>query len=340
MSYNILPKNNNDIIIEPCVTSSRCTIFKSSSFLNLYLTKQAELERIINMIGLEQANKVVNTINIPDYICNNLNQSIVNTKSHIFFDLIEISTNLNLIDLIKNSDNCLHVSNNCSETIKFVNYCDKENIHNNECTNFDYLDTLSNVKFEFCFIEITSDNVENPQNYLIQIVKSLFLIINCLKKGSLLILKIDYLFYKPVIDLLYILSCIFEKTYITKPSTSNILSFEKYVVCKNLISTDLKTSFYDTNFMQKLNDPISHLISLINEPVPCYFINKITEIDVMLGQIVLESMHDFVNIIHNNKNDKIETVKKNNVQKANVWCNKYKPQGLPLNDRKNIFLNT
>lgn len=142
-------------------------------------------------------------------------------------------------------------------------------------------------------------------------------------------------------DLLYILSCTFEKTYIIKPSTSNVLSFEKYVICKNLIRSDIDMSFCNDEFIEKLNTQNINLTSLTPEDIPCYFINKITEIDVMLGQIVLESIQEIVDVAHNNNQyDKIENLKKNNVQKANVWCNKYKIQGNLFLERKNVFLTT
>ena len=341
MSYNILPKNNNNIVINPCITLEQHTIFKSVSFFNLYLTKQKELEDIIETIGVEQFNKLIYIININEFICNHLIQSTTmnNNHSNIFFDLIEIATNLNLIDIIKTSTNCLHVTANSADSIKFFKHCDKDNRIKYECKELDEIGTLTGSKLDYCFIEIGSTNVMNPSAYIIKIVKSLVFIINCLKKGALLVLKIDYLFYKPVIELLYILSCLFEKTYIIKPSTSNVLSFEKYIVCKNFISEDGSSAFYNDDFVNKMNADNAHLTSLTNEDIPCYFVNKITEIDVMLGQMLLESIQEIINISHsNNKNDKIETLKKNNVQKANVWGNKYKIHGNIFFERKNVFL--
>jgi hypothetical protein len=342
MSYNILPKNNNNIVIDPCITLEQCAIFKSVSFFNLYLTKQKELEDIIETIGVEQFNKLIYIININEFICNHLIQPTCNnTHSNIFFDLIEIATNLNLIDIIKSSTNCLHVTANYADSIKFFKHCDKDNRLKYECKELDDIVTLSDANVDYCFIEMLADNITNPTTYIIKIVKSLVFIINGLKKGALLVLKIDYLFYKPVIELLYILSCVFEKTYIIKPSTSNVLSFEKYIVCKNFINEERSTAFYNEAFVNKMNSNSAHLTSLTTEEIPCYFVNKITEIDVMLGQMLLESIQEIINISHsNNKTDKIETLKKNNAQKANVWGNKYKIHGNIFFERKNVFLTS
>ena len=44
--------------------------------------------------------------------------------------------------------------------------------------------------------------------------------------------KIFDIFTQATIDLLYLLSLLYEKVYIIKPNTSRIANSEKYVVCK------------------------------------------------------------------------------------------------------------
>jgi hypothetical protein len=138
----------------------------------------------------------------------------------------------------------------------------------------------------------------------------------------------------------------FEKIYITKPTTSNVLTFEKYIICKNLNNMDIDMNFYE-DFLKIVEDKDTtncintnaNITSFINEDIPYYFINKLTEIDVMLGQYQLESIQEIINIINSkNRNDKIENLKKNNIQKGVAWCNKYK---IPYNiflEKKNTFL--
>lgn len=73
--------------------------------------------------------------------------------------------------------------------------------------------------------------------------------------------------------------------------------------------------------------------------VPCYFRNKLDEVNVIIGQQQLESM-ELVLSIHRNKNrhDKIENVKKANIQKSILWCEKFKIPCNRFSGKVNIFL--
>ena len=54
-------------------------------------------------------------------------------------------------------------------------------------------------------------------------------------------------------------------------------------------------------------------------------LNKINDINIILGQYQLETIHQFINILKNkNKSEKLEFLKNNNKQKCVQWCEKYK----------------
>ena len=67
------------------------------------------------------------------------------------------------------------------------------------------------------------------------------------QRNGVSIIKIDNVFYKPIIDLIYILTSYYEKTFIVKPNASNITSFEKYIVCKNFIIDETKVELCNKN---------------------------------------------------------------------------------------------
>ena len=364
MSYNILPKNNNQLIVNPIINSFKCPIFKSISYFHLYMKKINELTNYTNNIEAEQMYYLKSIINNYDFIYNvipeyKLSISKIKTTSSIFFDLIEIINNLNLIDIIKKSNVFLHICEQYLDTVKAIKYySEEENAlkQNFEFNNFEEFLVPDNVYMDYCFIEIKTTDITNPSEYSIQLIKTLHIITKRLKIGSTFMLKMDYLFYKPIVDFLFIISCMFEKIYITKPTTSNVLTFEKYIICKNLNNNAIDMSFYNEDFLTMLEykdtdinantsenantNKNINITSLINEDIPYYFINKLTEIDVMLGQYQLESIQEIINIINiKNKNDKIENLKKNNIQKGITWCNKYK---IPYNiflEKKNTFLH-
>jgi hypothetical protein len=320
------------------------------------MKKINELANCTNNIEAEQMYYLKSIINNSDFIYTIISEHKqipvsskikIKTRTSIFFDLIEIINNLSLVDVIKKSNVCLHISEQCSDTVKATKYYNEED---NILKQYIMFDDIENVLvpdnyIDYCFIEIKITDILNPNEYSIQLIKTLHIITKRLKIGSTFIMKMDYLFYKPIVDFLFIMSCMFEKIYITKPTTSNLLTFEKYIICKNLNNIDIDMSFYNEDFLNMLEskhtvDINANITSFINEDIPYYFINKLTEIDVMLGQYQLESIQEIINIINSkNKNDKIENLKKNNIQKGIAWCNKYK---IPYNiflEKKNAFLH-
>ena len=82
-----------------------------------------------------------------------------------------------------------------------------------------------------------------------------------------------------------------------------------------------------------------YIYSLISDELPYYFLNKIEDANIIIGHLQLEQYDQLINLIKNkNRDDKIETFKKNNIQKCIQWCEKYK---IPFNkfvDKLNIFL--
>jgi len=86
--------------------------------------------------------------------------------------------------------------------------------------------------------------------------------------------------------------------------------------------------------------PDKQLISLFKFDLPYFFINKIEEINAIFGQQQIENIVTTLNLINstnNNKTDKLETMKKNNVLKCISWCQKYNLSYNKLIPSTNIF---
>jgi len=165
--------------------------------------------------------------------------------------------------------------------------------------------------------------------------------------NGICIIKIDVLVIKPILDIIYMLTGMYEKIIIIKPNTSNIFKNERFIVCKNFIS-DSKTTengYLIKNIINKIDNKSidinndTYICSLLNFDLPYYFLSKIEESNVIIGQLQLEQYEQLINLIKNkNKIDKIETLKKNNIQKCIQWCEKFK---IPYNKfvcKLNIFL--
>ena len=163
--------------------------------------------------------------------------------------------------------------------------------------------------------------------------------------NGLCIIKVDSIFFKPMLDIIYLLTSMYEKVYIIKPNASNVLKNERFLICKNFLSDYSKT--IENNIILKILKVIltefnsfgNMVTSILGSELPYYFLNKIEESNIINGQQQLEHYDHVVNTIKNkNRDDKIETLKKNNIQKCIQWCEKNK---IPYNkfvDKLNIFL--
>jgi hypothetical protein len=79
---------------------------------------------------------------------------------------------------------------------------------------------------------------------------------------------------------------------------------------------------------------------MLNHDHDYYFLNKIEEINVVLGQRQLENIITTLNMISNrNSYDKIDSMKKIHIQKCMSWCEKHDISYMKLFSSNNIFLS-
>jgi FtsJ-like methyltransferase len=172
------------------------------------------------------------------------------------------------------------------------------------------------------------------------IIAEVFYALSIQKEGGDFILKIFDVFFKPTIDLLYLLCSCYEEVCIIKPHTSRIANSEKYVLCqrfKYADSTPLITQF--TKIFEDLckNRPVTSLLDFEHD---VYFLSKLEDMNVSLGQQQIENISTTLALILNKHPDKYDTMKKSNIQKCISWCEKY---GIPHNKMShstNIFLSS
>jgi 23S rRNA U2552 (ribose-2'-O)-methylase RlmE/FtsJ len=158
------------------------------------------------------------------------------------------------------------------------------------------------------------------------------------KKGGTFILKIFDIFTQATVDLLYILSSLYEKIYIIKPNTSRIANSEKYVICKHF---KLNNSYEYIKKLSKMFFEINKdnwVERFLNIDIPSLYINKLEDINAIIGQQQLENILLTLYLLDNNKQDKFEVIKKNNIQKCINWCIKHKLLYNKNIQQLNVFL--
>ena len=171
------------------------------------------------------------------------------------------------------------------------------------------------------------------------------------KINGCFILKIFDIFSKITVDILRFLCFFYEKIYVIKPFSSRLANSEKYVICLN---------FKKVNNFGKIINKIIENYSLLNDSMltsflknneTLYFINKVEEINAILGQQQMENISQTLSLIHkkyNNNSVKFDQLKNQNLQKCIQWCIK---NNIPHNNieentisenfflRKNVFNN-
>jgi hypothetical protein len=164
-------------------------------------------------------------------------------------------------------------------------------------------------------------------NISFTMVSLIKLLLNLRTNGHAII-KINHTFNKSTIDILYFLNNIFKKVYIIKPHILDIMSDDKYIICKNFTSNfDFLNSLIDQQFS-------------FNE-IPCIFLNKLEEINIIIySQKIkyIDQINHFINI--KNSQEKIDNIIKYNIQKCINLCEYYKIPNNKIIEKTNLFLHS
>jgi len=358
MSYYILPKNNNIINVNPHDSNvDECEPYVSFSLLNYYNENKTQ---IINMFKdeidisfnnyediFEEITKIVNPY---EYIFSKVpgskfSVSKLKPNTNLFYDFLEIASTLNIFDLFKYKEiKSLHITPNHNDSIECFEML-RENF-TDEIICYDKIDdtilkSLKDIKFNFLFFE--TNNKQDINSYISSFIEIIMVILRHQVSEGVTIIKISHIFYKPIVDLIYLLTSLFDKIYIIKPNTNNIISFDKYLVCKSFLIDDSKITQFKMNyyrlliFLKKLEN--KNIISIIDYDTPYYLNTKIEDINVIMGQQQLDALDKIISILKTkNRDEKIETLKKNNIQKSVNWCEKYKIPYNKFAEKTNIFL--
>jgi 23S rRNA U2552 (ribose-2'-O)-methylase RlmE/FtsJ len=261
-------------------------------------------------LNLNNENDIYNGITLID----DKNENIPGWKKSR--DFLEVNKNVYIIKGADNTGNILNIKN--------FNYC-----YNRYKNSIDFITADGGFDYSSNFNkqEILSINL-----ILAQVIYAIAI----QKQGGTFILKVFDIFTQATIDILYILSSLYEKCYIIKPNTSRNANSEKYIVCKlfKLADTSDLINKLSTFFNMDTKKTIARVLNI---NIPYLYINKLEDINAILGQQQLENILYTLHLLDNNKSDKLELIKKNNIQKCIQWCIK---NSLPYNkniNQSNIF---
>ena len=259
MSYYILPKINTELILDPCLHLSmdKITPYISQSLVN-YLTKATTSLNNLLKFDTSYTFKFLNQlINPYEYLFSNVpnsNLSICKVKpaSKIYYDILEIYNTLKLSECLpeKNMRSLYHGSNgSCvlEYMQSFREKYDDTNILIEPILHKQVTTPLNNANIQddtiytpvpndissicdYIYFELPDKVYLDTNKYILGLLKAVKFILMYQSLDGCIILKLGHTYYKPVIDILYIISSLYNKTYIIKPNTSNNIYDEKYLV--------------------------------------------------------------------------------------------------------------
>jgi len=366
MNYYIIPKNNFKIKlrlqltnekIEPCISYSlNCY---TTNIYNQLLQLQESYSATDNNVSIEYITKIVNPFefinsNVPG---SSISVSKVKAESVIFFELMELFEvfNINEILALKYKINVCHLTHNYKSTHYLLNMLREENEDNIIFENFNFNNLYKlfiqkdcKNKLDLIIFEFYPDEYDDTKKYIHNMVLVLLIIIKCQINHGTSIIKINNILYKAVIDVIFILSGIYDKIFLVKPSISNITNGERYLICKgfneNLLNQSKLVSNIDEKLILKINNELisnACISSIIENELPYYLLNKLEESNLVIGRQQLEAYDQIINIFKNkNREEKVENLKRTNIQKCIQWCEKNQLPHNKFIDNVNIFLTS
>ena len=353
MSYYILPKNNNTIYLNPI--SCETHVYEPYLSRSLYSYYSEIKEQITNTLlhcndlSYNTFDEIIKVVNPHEYIFSKVpgskfSVSKLRPNTNLFYDFLEVSNCINIFDKFLNQKiNSLFVTNNeCDviECFEMIREGCNDDITRYSFLNEDVIKNIQDKKFDFIFFETSETSANEYICHLLQLV--ITILSNQNVKGDAVI-KLNGIFFRPIVEIIYLLTTLFENVYIIKPNSNNVTTFDKYLVCKNFINNEnsithnksnkLKLEFFFKTFQN------NYVTSILDFELPYYFNTKLDDINITIGHQQLETLDQIISILKNkNKNEKIETIKKTNIQKSVNWCEKYKIPYNKFTEKTNIFL--
>ena len=338
MNYYIIPKNKFNIKINLTIKNEHISPIMSYSLIHYLNEMYSQLLNIVsgepNEKTLDYINKIVNPFefihtNIPG---TSLSVSKIKPSSNIFFELMETFQNCNIMESLslKKQLHIGHITRNHSSTNYLMNML-RETSSTDIIVNedFDYK-TLCNHfivnpvykdKMDLFIFEFLEEDYINTSQYINNMILVLYIITKYQEANGTCVIKMDNIYYKTIVDILFIFSAIYDRVIIIKPSIGKVTKGERYLICKNLNIDSVK----QTKLLQQLEEhckpkmiantlDTSQVHSLIKNDIPYYFSNKLEEINAVIGQQQLETYDQILNIYKNkNRNEKIDVLKRNHI---------------------------
>jgi len=306
MSYYILPKTNKGTpSINPIFYERQCDaeIYVISNSVKL------RREILLNQIGCSRKLQPKSCFKKyaepppPVALLPLLPLALEDTtnRTGLLADLIEITNSFNISDVIK-----------LNRPFKFLNFSllSVQDIHHIVKSGV----KITSPKNTMQSYSLDQDNLSEHNamffdcwspNYSCDLICALFIILCSLSTGGMAIIKVSSITFQLELDVLYILNHAFDKVYILKPDSSNATNDDKYVICKHFsqkpeLTAQIAPVLLACASATKENKYIGKLLL---HKLPCTFLVKMEEINVIIGQKQMDGLSLLINPVKRKSSD-------------------------------------
>jgi len=233
------------------------------------------------------------------YIYPLLNRKLKQNIDIFFYNIIEVNT---VCNLIQDNTTILLIDDNAAEMKdNLINYT---NIFNSFNIFLYKSELIDNIKYSLILKNSILNNIDD-------FIEILNFIKDYQDDQGDIVIKIKNTNENLYINIIYILSIIYNKIIILKPNSGNIFTFERYIVCKKY-NKNLNLDHFVKDIQLKQSISISN--------IPLFFLNKLDECNTIMGQQQLDCIL-FMHQCNYNKDkyDKIENLYKKINHKVLNW---------------------
>ncbi len=161
------------------------------------------------------------------------------------------------------------------------------------------------------------------------------------KKGGSFVVKFFDVFTAASVDFICLLSSFYRRVYVMKPNTSRYANSERYFVCKGFKMADTSHLLGTlSGVLRELSDRgDACLHRVLAREAPYILLSKLEEYNAIIGQQQIDVISHTLSIIRqSSRSEKIDNLRKINVNRCVQWCIKNKQPYHKGASATNIFL--
>lgn len=355
MNYYIIPTKNMMVNVSAKTCTSLEPHISNSYFKNIVkLNSQINTDYVmdqhsIDSEGLETIKKINDVYSFLHEIMPEIIKKEIHKDTLLFFTLIEIFKTFDFLltnECVEKYSEIIYVGKHKSAVEQGINYIIKKPMTTHEMninTIFSnvklgkYLQYYQHVSFFWFDCETVNCDVLYNNDVLTTLLKILFILIMTKKSA---IIKLGNIIHKSSIDIIYILSGIYDTVYMSKPSVVDDIN-DRYLICKDPYeyhtrgdsdSTDVNeiNQRYATSIdeiIHTLENKSDCIYSIVNDDISYHFLSKMEELTLIIGQKFIEYYESSIILMKiYGKEEKVENAKKASLLKCIQWCEKYSIQ--------------